>query len=162
MSRGLSGGVVHPEELQDWVVVDIGGHPFGFAASQVSAIIQMIAPIPVPSWPDCTLGMIDVHGDLLPLIDPAPGLGQPSVEISSRQYIVIVMALNRRWGMVVNQVEGVRNVRVRPTALSTASRKQPFAGLLTGEGIPVVALDPDALVRVLDLEQLDTRPEPQT
>ncbi len=154
---------MHPEEPQDWVVVDIGGHPFAFAANQVSAIIQMVAPIPVPSWPDCALGMIDVHGDLLPLIDPATGLAQPPVEISSRQYIVIVMAHRRRWGMVVNQVEGVRNVRLRPTSIGAAgaaSKKQPFAGLLTGEGVPVVVVDPDALVRVLDLEQLDDRKEP--
>jgi chemotaxis signal transduction protein len=150
---------VLPEEPQDWVVVDIGGQPFGFAAHQVSAIIQMVAPIPVPSWPDCALGMIDVHGDLLPLVDPAPGLGQPPVDITSRQYIVIVMAQSRRWGLVVNQVEGVRNVRLRPTGLAATSQKQPFAGLLAGEGIPVVALDPEALVRVLDLERLETQAE---
>lgn len=149
-----------PEEPQDWVVVDIAGHPFAFAAHQVSAIIQMVAPIPVPSWPDCALGMIDVHGDLLPLLEPAPGLGQPPVEISSRQYIVIVLADGKRWGLVVNQVEGVRNVRVRPTALAAGasrvatSRAQPFIGLLAGEGTPVVALDPNALIRVLEVEEL--------
>jgi len=152
------------DEPQDWVVVIIGGQPFAFAAHQVSGILQMMEPIPVPSWPDCALGMIDVHGDLMPLIDPALGLGQAPAELSSRHFIIIIAVLQKRWGMVVNLVEGVRNARVRSTSLGKAgvdkaAAHQPFAGILVGEGVPVVALDPEALVRVLKIEDLDTSPE---
>ncbi|MHB8879711.1 MAG: chemotaxis protein CheW [Myxococcaceae bacterium] len=144
-----------PEENTELLFVEISGARFAFPTAGVAEVMPLVEPTAVPGWPSFGLGLIDVRGALFPLIDVSAVLSRPTPPISPSQFIVVIDVGGRRWGLLVDLVDGVRSALVRP-----------FSGLVPGQALgapemsrgmaiepqgPVVVLDPEALVRGFEL-----------
>jgi purine-binding chemotaxis protein CheW len=136
-------------ELEDLVFFQITHKRFAFPAAVVHEVLPMVEPTSVPGWPPHALGLIDVRGALIPLLDVAFALGQPERPLSANQYVLLMEAFRRPFGIVVDAVEGVR--------ASTLPQGEgiPSAELL---GMPLICrgmvMEPDGPVVVLDTEGL--------
>jgi len=120
----------------DLVFVQIGLQRYAFPVQAVEEVLPLVEPTWMPAWPENALGLINVRGELLPLLDVAPILGRPPSVVHATDRIVVVAAFDRRWGVLVEGVEDVRPGRV--------TRNQPAA--------PREILDPWTLCEGLTLE----------
>jgi purine-binding chemotaxis protein CheW len=80
---------------EEVVIVWLGGKPFAFPVTAVREVVQMIEPTPMPAWPDAALGIIDIRGELLPLVDVSEVLNRPALTISMSQFVLVLFASGR-------------------------------------------------------------------
>ncbi|MGQ0508242.1 MAG: chemotaxis protein CheW [Myxococcaceae bacterium] len=136
---------------EDLVFFLIAQKRFAFPSVVVHEVLPMVEPTSVPGWPEYALGLIDVRGVLIPLLDVSPMLGQPERPLSAEQYVLLLEAFQRPFGIVVDAVEGVRS-SILPHGEGIPSAE--FLGTpLVCRGVvmepdgPVMLLDPDGLVQ---------------
>ena len=149
-------------EPEDLVFFQIALKRFAIPSVVVHEVLPMLEPTSVPGWPAHALGLIDVRGVLIPLLDVSRVLGQPERALSAEQYVLLMEAFRRPFGIVVDSVEGVRS-SVLPEGEGIPSAE--FLGTpLVCRGVvmepdgPVVLLDSDGLVQSLGIPLL---PSPQ-
>ena len=143
--------------MLDIVMVEIGEGLFAFPASEVREALPMVEPTPMPDWPGDALGLVNVRGELMPLMDLSRHLGRPPLMPSARYLILTLMTRERVWGALVNRVEGVVNAAIR--SMDGARKEGQLApgvcaGLILWVQGPVVLLDPEALATLLHVPDM--------
>ena len=122
---------------------------YALPAEEVVEILPIFEPTPMPTWPANALGIINVRGELLPLVDVAPLLGRPPLTIRASTLIVVVTAFGRRWGIVVDAVYEVSNGQVRRSEVKDTPGGAPSVMLgvtVEPSGTVVVVLTPVGLL----------------
>ncbi|GGY22249.1 hypothetical protein GCM10011289_27400 [Paludibacterium paludis] len=84
----------------------------------------------MPGAPVCVLGLIDVRGDVVAVIDPADRFGDPVREPAMHDHLLIVNGARRKMALLANEVHGV--VAPEPTDVSDAGNWLPGAGCVSG------------------------------
>jgi chemotaxis signal transduction protein len=147
------------DEQQEVVIFDIGKRNYALPAESVREVLPLMEPTPVPEWPEYALGLIEVRGTLIPLVDVAPALGLEPSPISAEQRVVTVAAKNTLWGILVDSVEGVRRTDIRP--LSSVRTPQVLKlsnlclGLVSNSGSQTILLNPELLIKSLKVPERD-------
>jgi purine-binding chemotaxis protein CheW len=135
------------------LIFSLAGKRYAFSTACISEVIQVMTPTPMPGWPNVSLGVIEVRGDLLPLIDISPLVGLPPTRVRIDQLIVLLVAIGTRWGILVDRVAGVRPLSVRESTKFTPGEIMSVSAICRGiasdgEG-SIIVLDSDGLVRLL-------------
>lgn len=137
------------------VLARVGGRQFALPAEEVREIHPVAEPAPVPDWPEHALGLLDLHGELIPLIDPAPALGGDPTPIAPAQLMLVLEGGGRPWAILVDEVVGVRDVPVQRASTLGREPLVPAPSLAHGAG----SVD-DATLVVLDSVRLAARLSP--
>jgi purine-binding chemotaxis protein CheW len=104
----------------------------------------------MPHWPAHALGIIELRGELMPLVDVAEVLGQPRRPLSASQRVLVLTLTERTVGIVVDTVEGVASGHLRPTVgFAGPSADGELARGVLSELHGAVLVDPQVLVRTL-------------
>jgi purine-binding chemotaxis protein CheW len=142
------------------VLFRMGEKRFALPAACVQEVLQLVEPTTVPGWPPSVYGLIDVRGLLIPLVDVSEALGLGDHDLSVDQYILLIRALSRPFGIVVDGVEGVQAVARGSAqgvpAMEVIGSAVACSGIVDAGG-RVIVLDPDALISVIRLP-LDEMP----
>jgi len=85
----------------------VGDQRYGLPVESVRQIIEMVAITPLPGAPEVVLGVINYHGQVIPLIDMRLRLLEPPQPYTLRTPILIVRLGERLAGLVVDMVIGV-------------------------------------------------------
>lgn len=149
-------------QARQLLFVHIEGRAFAFRLDEVVEVLPLVEPAPVPGWPRYGLGLMDVRGELVALVDPRTTLQLDDARLDSRQKVVVVLVHGRRWGVLVSQVDGVAEAVEAPLAqvapqarLVRPDVSEQFA-LREGGAVPV--LDADRLIDVLGLPPPEATP----
>jgi chemotaxis signal transduction protein len=97
------------------LIVGIGAQRYALPVAAVARVLPMAAPTPLPAAPPGVVGVIPFRGALLPVVDPRPRLGQPTVAQQPDQHLVAVAA-EPRYLLWVDRAETV--VAAPPLALA--------------------------------------------
>ncbi len=148
-------------EPEDLVFFQIAQKRFAFPSAVVHEVLPMVEPTSVPGWPRHALGLIDVRGVLIPLLDVSYALGQPERPFSANQYVLLMEAFSKPFGIVVDVVEGVRS-SVLPEAGALTPAEPGLRVLCRGVVMepdgPVVLLDTVGLIEAVGLPHVPGRP----
>lgn len=68
----------------------VGGEYFGFETKKIRHILEMITPSKVPLTKDYILGVINNHGNMIPVVDFRAMLGLPVDETLPETSIIVV------------------------------------------------------------------------
>lgn len=135
---------------------------FGISISSVKEIIEYDNVTPIPLMPDFVKGVLNLRGDVVPVIDLSIRFNKPATEVSKRTCIVILEILFEEQivtiGAVVDSVSEVieinmDNIEPAPTfgskiraqfILGVANVGEQFVILLRGER--VLSLDEMAAI----------------
>lgn len=143
--------------VRELVFVSISGRGFAIPAERVREVLPMVEPTPVPAWPDEGWGVIDVRGELVPVVDVAPLLRRPPSEISVSQYILVLEVAGRAWGAVVDRIDTIRACEVLPPEALAPPEALSGSPLCVGavhEGdSAITVLEPEGLIPALQLAQ---------
>jgi purine-binding chemotaxis protein CheW len=107
----------------------------------------MAALAPLPDAPGFVLGLLDLRGRVVPVIDLRRRLGLPALQPGLSTPICVVEAGGRGFGLVADAVTDVRPLLGPVEALEVAPDTSPVAGVTHVDGRLVTLLDPGRLAR---------------
>lgn len=131
------------EDTTQYVTLTLANQEYGVAISLVNEIIRVAKPTRVPLAAPWMLGVINLRGHLIPVIDLRIRMGMSTVEATSQTRVVVVQINDRRVGLQVDSVAEV----VRVSASDVRQSPEIMAGT---EGVLGVALLNERLVTILD------------
>ena len=134
---------------EPWMRFRCGSAELAVPARQVERLAPLQSITPVPLAPPRILGLMNLSGDAIPLLDVARFLGLPITEPTGVRAVLVCAGERHRVGLVCERALGVE--RVPPSAIGTPELAAPerVRELALGE------LATEAGVRVLlDLDRL--------
>lgn len=103
------------QALQDpllrWVTFRLDNEKYGINVMQVQEVLRVSEIAPVPGAPDYVIGIINLRGNVVTVIDTRKRFGLPPREGDESTRIVIIEADRHIVGILVDSVAEVVNVR---------------------------------------------------
>jgi len=98
------------EEVTQWVTFRLEGEKYGIDVMLVREVLRESEIAPVPGAPHYVLGIINLRGNVVPVIDTRRRFGLPPREMDEDSRIIIVELAEQWVGMVVDAVAEVMDV----------------------------------------------------
>lgn len=105
---------------EKWLTFWIEGQLFGISIVDVEQIISMQPITEVPEYPVYAKGIINLRGNIIPVLDLRLCLGKQEMEYNDHTCIVISMVRERPFGLIVDEVDAV--IDIPETAVSPPPR----------------------------------------
>ena len=133
----------------EFVSLVAGGQSYCLEITQIREIRRWSAVTPLPYSEESVLGVMNLRGAVIPIIDLAAKLMLGRTEPSERHVIIVIANRDRTIGLLVESVSEILNVkgesiRETPSVKGEASIKA-ISGLVSIE---------DQMSRVIDLDAL--------
>ena len=94
-----------------WVTFRLDGETYGINVMQVQEVLRMTEIAPVPGAPDYVIGIINLRGNVVTVIDTRKRFGLMPTEADDATRIVIIESDNNIVGILVDSVAEVVNLR---------------------------------------------------
>jgi purine-binding chemotaxis protein CheW len=120
------------------------GHRYALSSLDVRELVRAVSLTPLPRAPDVVEGLLNLRGQLLPVLDLRRRFRLPPRPLSPTDHFIIARAGPREVGLRVDRAEGL--LTLEPGALDEAPSALPGVGYVAG----AVKL-PEGLVLVHDL-----------
>ncbi len=127
----------------------LGEEEYGVEISTVREIIAMMKITPVPKTPQYVVGVINLRGTIIPVIDTRRRFEMDTVEYGEQTAIIIIEINKLSIGFVVDKVEEVLSIDTE-----NISEPPKFGTNINTDFIKNMARVKDDVVMVLDLEKL--------
>jgi purine-binding chemotaxis protein CheW len=89
----------------------LGAEEYGVDVLAVREIIGMLDITPVPRAPECVRGVVNLRGQVIPVIDLRLCLGMPAIAYSAETCIVVAEVEGEPIGLIVDHVSEVADIR---------------------------------------------------
>ncbi len=109
--RNSSNKALNSDEVLQWVTYKLGEETYGINVMQVQEVLRHTEIAPVPGAPDYVLGIINLRGNVVTVIDTRSRFGLPSSDISDNTRIVIIESDDQVVGILVDSVAEVVYLR---------------------------------------------------
>ena len=122
---------------------------FGVNTDHVIEIITNYMIRPVPMVPGFIKGIINLRGQIIPIIDMRLRMGKAFVEYTSKTCIIILEIESNSIGVVVDSVSQVINIDVTKASPIPIENRQELTNSMISlaDGSVVLMLDCDAIIR---------------
>jgi purine-binding chemotaxis protein CheW len=143
------------------VVFSLAGTDYAVPLANVLEIGLPLAVTPTPSVPEWVLGVANLRGDIISLVDLRAFFGLERSPADRGRRVLVVRAREEEMttGLVVDRVKGMRHLlpeRVAPPAGLGQDRLTAYArGVLEHEGRLLVLLDLDRLLLSEEMRQFE-------
>jgi purine-binding chemotaxis protein CheW len=146
-------GVPLKEDMQI-VVFSLDEPHYALDLSVVVRIVRAVEITPLPKAPEIVLGVINVHGQIVPVVDIRKRFRLPEHEMDLDDRFIIACTSRRLVALLVDDVISVQRLRNR--IIASAEGDLPFAEYIKG----VVEVGED-LILIYDLDQFLSLDEKQ-
>ena len=109
MTNALVEAVEDP--VIQWVTFRLDGETYGINVMQVQEVLRMTEIAPVPGAPDYVIGIINLRGNVVTVIETRKRFGLMPTEADDSTRIVIIESDNNIVGILVDSVAEVVNLR---------------------------------------------------
>ena len=106
------------DPVLQWVTFRLAGETYGVNVMQVQEVLRYTEIAPVPGAPDYVLGIINLRGNVVTVIDTRNRFGLTSGDLTDNTRIVIIEAEGHVIGILVDSVAEV--VYLRQSEIETA------------------------------------------
>jgi len=106
------------DPMLQWVTFRLDGETYGINVMQVQEVLRYTEIAPVPGAPYYVLGIINLRGNVVTVIDTRNRFGLQSAEVTEQTRIVIIEADSHVIGILVDAVAEV--VYLRQSEIETA------------------------------------------
>lgn len=121
---------------------------FGISTNQVIEIINNHMIRPLPMVPDYVRGVINLRGQILPIIDMRLRMGKPFLEYTPKTCIIILEIDSTIIGIVVDSVSQVINIDLEQASPIPIENRQELTNLMisTEDGTVVLLLECEQII----------------
>ncbi|MBV1880645.1 MAG: chemotaxis protein CheW [Pseudomonadales bacterium] len=99
------------DPILQWATFRLDDELYGVDVMQVQEVLRYVEITPVPGAADFILGIINLRGNVVTIIDTRDRFGMPHGEVSDSSRIVIIEAVGQVVGMLVDSVADVVYLR---------------------------------------------------
>ena len=137
------------DPVLQWVTYHLEGEVYGVNVMQVQEVLRITEIAPVPGAPDYVIGIINLRGNVVTVVDSRRRFGLMSKEADDLSRIIIVEVNGNVIGMLVDSVAEV--VYLRQSEIETA----PNVGKNnSSQYIQGVSSSDDGLLILVDVNRL--------
>lgn len=138
------------DEVLQWVTFRLEEETYGINVMQVQEVLRYTEIAPVPGAPDYVLGIINLRGNVVTVIDTRARFGLMPGEVSDNSRIVIIEAEKQVIGILVDSVAEVvylktSEIDVAPNVGTDESAKF-IQGVSNREGELLILVDLNKLM----------------
>ena len=156
--RNVAQTVAEDEVLQ-WVTFQLDRETYGINVMQVQEVLRYTEIAPVPGAPDYVLGIINLRGTVVTVIDTRSRFGLQPAEVSDNSRIVIIEAEKQVIGIMVDSVAEVVYLRsseidVAPSVGTEESAKF-IQGVSNRDGELLILVDLNKLLSDEEWDELN-------
>ena len=141
------------QEIQ-WVTFRLDKEVYGIEVMQVQEVLRVTEITPVPGAPDYILGIINLRGNVVTVLDTRKRFGLPPKEIDDPSRIVIIESVDQVVGMLVDSVAEVVYLRYSEIESSPNVGNEESSRFIQG-----VHSRNDSLLILVDVNKLLTENE---
>ncbi|PSV03625.1 chemotaxis protein CheW [Photobacterium leiognathi subsp. mandapamensis] len=138
------------DQVLQWVTFQLEDETYGINVMQVREVLRYSEIAPVPGAPDYVLGIINLRGNVVTVIDTRSRFGLMPGEISDNTRIVIIEAEKQVIGILVDSVAEVvylRSSEVDSTpSVGTEESAKFIQGVSNREGQLLILVDLNKLL----------------
>jgi purine-binding chemotaxis protein CheW len=99
--------VAEPAPTRRACVVLLGGRPFAVDVTEAREVVALDATTPVPGAPAAVLGLMNLRGGVLPVVEARPLLGLPVRPATGPGRALVLADGERRAAIVIERVLGL-------------------------------------------------------
>ena len=152
-------------EPAQYLTFMLGGEMFAITIVGIKEIIEYAGLTPVPMMPSCILGVMNLRGSVVPVMDLSARFGKPTTALTKRTCIVIVEVaagdVSHDMGILVDAVNAVLEIptsEIEPAPAFGAKIRTDFMeGMGKVNGKFVILLN---INRVLSVEEIGVLAQP--
>lgn len=138
------------------VVFEVNSQKMALDIRNVQEVIKMARLTPTPAPVEWIKGLVDLRGDVVPVIDLRQILGLPEQIAEKSQRIILIDVSNYIFGMIVDRVDEVLTINSNELQTPPHGINATGAGftqfITRFEGELLMCLNPKALIPI-ELEQ---------
>ncbi|MGB1092161.1 MAG: chemotaxis protein CheW [Oceanobacter sp.] len=142
------------DPILQWVTFRLENESYGINVMQVQEVLRYTEIAPVPGAPSYVLGIINLRGNVVTVIDTRLRFGLVDAETTEQTRIVIIEAENQVVGILVDAVAEVVYLRQSEIETTPSVGNEESAKFIQG-----VCHKNDELLILVDLEKLMTDEE---
>lgn len=147
---------------EQYLTFNIGNERFGMRLSQTREVIEYAGVTQVPLMPSFLVGVINLRGEVVPVIDLAVRLGRNAIEIKKRTCVIIVELMHQgqdfTLGLLADsvcEVTTISNTEIEDAPAFGANIRAEFiAGIAKRDDEFIVLLDGDRTLSMRELAKL--------
>ncbi len=147
MSQAAKNGAQDP--VLQWVTFKLADETYGINVMQVQEVLRVTEIAPVPGAPNYVLGIINLRGNVVTVIDTRIRFNLHAAEMNDSTRIVIIESENNVVGMLVDCVAEVVELRSSEIETSPNVGNEDSARFIEG-----VANVNDELLILVDINKL--------
>jgi purine-binding chemotaxis protein CheW len=132
---------------EQYVVFKLAASEYAINIAYVAELLRMVAITPLPASPEWVLGVVNLRGKVIPVIDLRVRLSLPAEALDLNTPIIVTQVDDVMAGLVVDDVTDV--LSVDPNALTRAHESLTSDHLIAG-----VAKIQDRLLLIVNLPRL--------
>ncbi len=145
------------------VTFRLGSENYGIPVSKVKEIIRPIKAFPVPGMANPVVGVINLRGEIIPVLEIHSVLGvmeDPDKGESRKKRVIILDSSEGGFGFMVDEVRDVvrvvsKDIKKSPEVSSDHSYEESVLGIIQVEGEMLICIDPEKIVaRCFDIKEL--------
>lgn len=140
--------------LNQLVAFILGEQQYAVALTAAQRVVRMVEVTHLPKAPEIVLGVIDLQGNIIPVMSMRKRLGLPEPETSLSDQLIVADTATRRVALVVNSVIGV--VERTAEEIREAEKIVPGAQYVDG----MTRLD-DGILFIHDVDRFLSKKEEQ-
>ncbi len=151
------------DEIQEnkFLMCKIGEETYGIDIQHVTDIIELQKITEVPDMPEYVRGVINLRGNVIPVIDMRLRFGMDSKEFDDRTVITVVNIKSYSIGFIVDTATEVvdipeKNIDPAPSFHESGKQNKYIAGLGKLEDQVIILLDMEKLVGEREIESIQS------
>ena len=137
------------EDALRWVTFRLENEKYGINVMQVQEVLRITEIAPVPGAPSYVLGIINLRGNVVTVIDTRSRFGLPSVENDDSSRVVIIESEEQVVGILVDSVAEVVDLKAEDIETAPNVGTEESAKFIQG-----VASHDSELLILVDLNKL--------
>lgn len=139
------------------LVFVVGTQRYALALERVHRVVRMVEVAPLPKAPEVVMGVINVKGAVIPVMNMRHRFGVPSVANDINGRIIITDGAERRLGLAVDSVDGLVDYDEEEIELAKdlIPDQQYIAGIHKTQDGMLFIQDLDACLSRQESDQLD-------
>jgi len=145
---------VENNPITQWVTFRLENETYGVNVMQVQEVLRMTEIAPVPGAPSYVLGIINLRGNVVTVMDTRSRFGLPAQETDDASRIVIIEAGDQVVGILVDSVAEVVYLKQSEIELAPNVGNEESSRYIQG-----VANRDEGLLILVDLDKLLTDDE---
>ncbi len=148
------------DEVLRWVTFELDKETYCISVSDVREVLRYTEIAPVPGSPDYVLGIINLRGNVVTVIETRKRFGLASVEVDDVSRIVIVEIDGHEVGILVDSVAEV--VDLRQSMIEAAPNvgnddtARYIQGVTSRDGKLLIILDLNKMLSSEELNDIDS------